>query len=222
LRVLRRLLPLLPAPFLFALGAWASARAADRAGAEAAVALSAFAVLARSVEVAPAPELEVIPTDVPLLAEPAAPPVKRRHAAKQARSTGTPVVFVSQKTVLGLASSGARPHGAFVPANGVRPAGLRLGGVSALGIGVQDGDVLTRAAGQPVTATSAVIQAVLVARAHHVAILEGELWRGDQRFILRVEQPYLDERRSGAADGDGTRVTLLAPDSGAGHRGAAE
>lgn len=211
--MLRRLLPLLPLPFVFALGAWGSGRVAERAGAEAAVALSAVALLARPHEATPPParELDVIPTNVPLLAEPAAPPRKQRKIAKSARAAGTPVVFISRKAVLGLANSGARPHGAFVPANSVRPAGLRLTGVSALGVGLEDGDVLTRAVGQPATATSAVIQAVLVARAHHAAVLDGEVWRGTQRIILRVEQPYLDDRSSDAADGDGARVSALAP-----------
>lgn len=186
-------------PFVFALGAWTSARAAERAGADAALALSSVAVLARAGDAtppsAPEPELAVIPTEFELPAAPgalAAPPSKTRTQGKKAHPSATPVVFVSQKTVLGLANSGARPRGVFVPANAVRPAGLRLLGVGALGIGVQDGDVLTRALGQSVTATGAVIQAVLVARAHHAAVLEGEFWRGAQRFILRVEQPYVE------------------------------
>jgi hypothetical protein len=186
-------------PFVFALGAWTSARAADRAGADAAVALSAVAVLARAGEVTasdsepePASELAVIPVQYELFAEPAAPRSKSRNGAKKGRPVATPVVFVSQKTVLGLANSGARPRGAFVAANGVRPAGLRLTGVGALGIGLQDGDVLTRALGQPVTATGAVIQAVLAARAQHAAVLDGEFWRGPQRYVIRVEQPYVE------------------------------
>jgi hypothetical protein len=196
--VLRRLLPLFPMPFVFALGAWTSARAAERAGADAAIALSAVAVLARAGQVTSASEpeapteLTVIPAQYAVVAEPAAPPAKGRNGAKKARPSATPVVFVSQKAVLGLANSGAHPRGIFVPANAARPAGLRLTGVGALGIGMQDGDVLTRALGQPVTATGAVIQAVLVARAHHAAVLEGEFWRGAQRYVIRVEQPYVE------------------------------
>lgn len=194
----RRLLPLLPMPFVFALGAWTSARAAERAGADAAVALSAVAVLARAADVSAEPESEsepqlvVIPAQYEVLAEPAAPQGKGRNGAKKARPVATPVVFVSQKTVLGLANARAMPRGALVAANGVRPAGLRLSGVGALGIGLQDGDVLTRALGQPATATGVVIQAVLVARAHHAAVLEGEFWRGAQRYVIRVEQPYVE------------------------------
>ncbi len=199
--MLRRLLPLLPTPFVFALAAWTSARAAERAGADAASALSAVAVLVRvpaTAEPPPelAPELAVIPAQYELLAEPATARNKHRSNTKKARPSATPVVFVSQKAVLGLANAGARPRGVFVAANGARPAGLRLTGVGALGIGLQDGDVLTRALGPPVTATGAVIQAVLVARAHHAAVLEGEFWRGAQRYVIRVEQPYVDERRA--------------------------
>lgn len=193
--VVRRLLPLLPLPFVFALGAWTSARAAERVGADAAVVLSAVAVLVRSGGVAPPasePELSVIPTEGVVLTEPVSAPSKPRNSGKKPRPRATPVVFVSEKTVLGLANARVMPRGVLVPANAVRPAGLRLSGVGALGIGLQDGDVLTRALGQPVTAAGAVIQAVLVARAHHASVLEGEFWRGTQRYLLRVEQPYTE------------------------------
>jgi len=185
-------------PFVFALGAWTSARAAERVGADAARVLSVVALLARAGDGAepealePVVEPEVIPAQYEVPAEPMGAPSKTRANGKKARPSVTPVVFVSQKTVLGLANTGARPRGVFVAANGVRPAGLRLIGVGALGIGMQDGDVLTRALGQPVTATGAVIQVVLVARAHHAAVLEGEFWRGAQRYVIRVEQPYVE------------------------------
>jgi hypothetical protein len=208
-----RLLPLLPTPLVFVLGAWASGHVAERAGAAAADALASVAVLARSPfgSATPAPDPEVIPTDAPALAEPgAATLAKAGKTGKQARPSGAPVVFVSRDAVLSLANSGARPHAVPVPATSLRPAGLCLAGVAALGVGLRDGDVLTRALGQPAVATSAVIQAVLVARAHHAAVLDGEFWRGDQRFILRVEQPYPDERRSDAAE-PGRRLTLLTP-----------
>jgi hypothetical protein len=106
------------------------------------------------------------------------------------------VVFVSQEQVLKLASSGARPRGTAVPASGARPAGLKLSGVAALGIGMQDGDVLTRAVGQSALSSGAVIQAVLSARARRVPVLEGEFWRGTERLLIRVEQPYLPERHA--------------------------
>jgi hypothetical protein len=216
----RSLLALLPLPIVFAAGALASAHVASQAGARGAQALGLFAELTR---VPPARALhedaDVIPTDVPVGSAPiaapggiAAPPTHAGHAAKHAKPVPAPVIFVSQKAVLGLAASGARPHGAPAPATAVRPAGLRLMGVAALGIGLLDGDVLTRAVGAPALSTGAVIQAVLAARARHAPVLEGEVWRGDRRYVLRVEQPYLDERRSDATDGEGPRVT---PNAGA-------
>lgn len=207
----RFVLALLPVPVVFVAGALASARVANQAGARGAQALGLFAELTR-VSRAPASheEADVIPTDVPVGSAPiaapasiAAPPPHASHAGKHAKPVAAPVIFVSQKAVLGLAASGARPHGAPAPATAVRPAGLRLMGVAALGIGLLDGDVLTRAVGAPALSTGAVIQAVLAARARHAPVLEGEVWRGDHRYVLRVEQPYLDERRSDAIEGEG-------------------
>jgi hypothetical protein len=208
--MVRRLaLLLLPVPLLFVAGAWASARVAERAGTHGAVALELFAKLTR-VRVLPSPvasdELELVPAEVPFVSEPAGTLAGHgKTSGKKAKASSTSVIFVSKTAVLALASSGARPHAARVPATAVRPAGLSLAGVGALGIGVQDGDVLTRAVGQPALSTGAVIQAVLGARARHAPVLEGELWRGGQRFLIRVEQPYLDERRSDANDGEEQR-----------------
>jgi hypothetical protein len=200
----RWLISLLPMPLLLALGAWSSARVAERAGADGARVLSAVAVLARAATPPAEPSAEdgAIPTDLGTISEPLLAPVPAsgKQRSKHAVASGPPVLFVSKEAVLGIAATGARPHGVPVPANGARPTGLKLAGVSALGLGVRDGDVLTRAVGQPALSTSAVINAVLVARAHHARVLEGELWRGTQRIILRVEQPYLGERR---AEGEG-------------------
>lgn len=201
----RFVLALLPVPVVFVAGALASARVASQAGARGAQALGLFAELTR-VSRAPASheEADVIPTDLPVVSAPIpAPAPHASHAGKHAKPVPAPVIFVSQKAVLGLAASGARPHGAPAPATAVRPAGLRLMGVAALGIGLLDGDVLTRAVGAPALSTGAVIQAVLAARARHAPVLEGEVWRGDRRYVLRVEQPYLDERRSDAIEGEG-------------------
>jgi hypothetical protein len=200
--VKRFLLPLVPLPFALALAAWGSARVADRAGeaaAEALVAIAPWFAEPPATEPEPAPD-GAVPTAVSLvevagtepfasssLAAPAKTSTKR--AAKPLNQT--PVVYVSQKQVLAVATGGARPRGVAVPATGVRPAGLKLSGVAALGIGMQDGDVLTRAVGQPALSSGAVIQAVLAARARRTPVLEGEFWRGRERWLLRVEQPYL-------------------------------
>jgi hypothetical protein len=117
----------------------------------------------------------------------AAPKGKKAKPAATQRS-----IFVSAEKVLRLADTKVSPRGVRVPADGPRPAGLKLAGVGALGIGLRDGDVLTRAVGQPALSSSAVVRAVLVARARRVKVLEGEFYRGRERWVLRVEQPYLE------------------------------
>lgn len=211
------MLSLLPVPVVLGAAAFASVRTAEQVGARAATVLGFVAELVRMPpSLAEHDELVVIPTDTPAPPAPVAAPEKRvQKAGKHVKPSGPPVVFVSRNAVLGLASSGARPHGAPVPATAVRPAGLRLAGVGALGIGLRDGDVLTRALGQPALSTGAVIHAVLAARARHAPVLEGEFWRGDQRWVIRVEQPYLDERRSDANERDGQgSVTASGAESG--------
>jgi hypothetical protein len=111
--------------------------------------------------------------------------------AKRKASEGQRVLFVNAATVLKLAESRARPRGVRVAAEGARPAGLRLSRVAELGIGLQDGDVLTRAVGQPALSSGAVVQAILLARSQGAKVLEGEFWRGGERWLLRVEQPYI-------------------------------
>jgi hypothetical protein len=201
---------LLPAPLVVTVAAWASALAADHVGASAATALDLVAVLFRA-PATPEPERDdaVIPTEVSLAPEAlAAPPVKgKKRGAKTTRS-GPPVVFVSRDTVLSLASTGARPRGVPVPATALRPAGLKLLGVAGLGVGLRDGDVLTRALGVPALSSGAVVQAVLAARAKRAPVLEGEFWRGNQRWIIRVEQPYLPDRHAERAGHERPRLTI--------------
>jgi hypothetical protein len=203
---------LLPAPLVVAVAAWASARAADHVGASAATALGMVAVLFRA-PAAPAPELddEVIPIGANLAPQAlTAPPVKGRGKKRgaQAPPSGPPLVFVSRDAVLNLASTGARPRGVPVPATAQRPAGLKLLGVAGLGVGLRDGDVLTRALGVPALSSGAVIQAVLAARAKRAPVLEGEFWRGNQRWIIRVEQPYLPDRHTERAGDERPRLTM--------------
>lgn len=200
----RRLLLLLPLPLVLALGAWGSAHVAERVGAALVQALSAVAsFVATSERKEPEPEgfddfsLEAtqVPVAIALPTEPRA--AKGRPAQRGAKAKGQAQersLFVSAATVLRLAETRARPRGAPVKADGVRPAGLRLVHVAELGVGLRDGDVLTRAVGQPALSTSAVVRAVLLARAKGARVLEGEFWRGGERWVLRVEQPYPGER----------------------------
>jgi hypothetical protein len=193
----RRFAPFLPLPLLIALAAWSSGRLADAAGERVAGVLVGISQVLASAEVRePEPDLELTgepaPQTIPAAA--AAPatappkPSKKRAAAKAAPAARG--VFVSAETVLKLANRRIVPRGVAVKADGKRPAGLRLLHVSGLGIGLRDGDVLTRAVGQPALSSGAVVQAVLIARAQRARFLDGEFWRDGERYSLRVEQPY--------------------------------
>lgn len=102
----------------------------------------------------------------------------------------TSALFVSQATVLKLAQTTARPQGSFVAETAESPAGLRLLGVAALGIGVQDGDILIEALGITPRSPGQVIGAILEARSHKAAVLSGTLWRQGKLIRIAVEQPY--------------------------------
>jgi len=134
----------------------------------------------------PTPELEDAPSEL-------AQHVTRKPAARTARPVmkAPPAgVYVSQGTVLRLARTSARPRGSFVSGAGERPAGLRLSGVAALGIGLEDGDILVEALGLSPRSAGEIIGAVIEARARRVAALSGTLWRRGQTFHITVEQPY--------------------------------
>jgi hypothetical protein len=202
--LVRQLAPLLPLPFLVALAAWGSARAAEFGGAALGAGLAAVAAVVGT-EQAPFDEEDELDGTVPvsaLGAQPAHGDAKTASASVPKRGkarSGQPAtvsarsVFVSAEKVLRLSESRVTPKGVRVPASGARPAGLSLTGVAGLGIGLRDGDILTRALGQPALSSSAVIRAILVARAQRVKVLEGEFYRDGERWTLRVEQPYLDE-----------------------------
>ena len=108
-------------------------------------------------------------------------------------------LFVPEATVLRLAQSAARPRGSFVAQTPQHPAGLRLSGVAALGIGLQDGDILIEALGIAPRAPGEIIGAIIEARARQARFLSGTLWRQGQTFRITVEQPYLSADRSSAA-----------------------
>jgi hypothetical protein len=100
-------------------------------------------------------------------------------------------IHVPASKVLQLAEMGARPGAVPVPANHMRPAGLRLFGVTGLGLGLRDGDVLTHAAGVSSLSEAEVVGAVIAARGRGVTQLSGRLYRLDQPIELVVEQPYI-------------------------------
>jgi hypothetical protein len=99
-------------------------------------------------------------------------------------------LFVSRTTVLALAQSAARPRGSFVAKTALHPAGLQLSGVAALGIGLQDGDILIEAMGIAPRASAEIVGAVVEARARRAEALSGTIWRRGQTFRITVQQPY--------------------------------
>ncbi|HEY0464180.1 MAG TPA: hypothetical protein VGC79_08230, partial [Polyangiaceae bacterium] len=115
---------------------------------------------------------------------------KRPHSTGPARAVPLHGVRISSAQVLALAARRAMPNAVFVKANAQRPAGLLLSGVSALGVGLQDGDVLTEAAAQKASSVAVVVGVVLAARARQVSEISGRFYRGATPFSLTVEQPY--------------------------------
>lgn len=111
-----------------------------------------------------------------------------------------PGIRVTAQNVLRLAEMGASPVGIPVAAGAGHPAGLSLQGVSGLGIGLEDGDILVRAHGQPALDPGAVISAIIASRGRRVPVITGEVWRAGRTIPLVVEQPYLVESGD-AADG---------------------
>ena len=102
-------------------------------------------------------------------------------------------VYVSSGTVLRLAARRAAPSGVPVPATNARPAGIQLIGVSGLGIGMRDGDVLTDVLGTPVRSVSQVVGLVIQARGRRERQISGRFFRGNLPLSVVVEQPYVSE-----------------------------
>jgi len=119
-------------------------------------------------------------------------PVDAKRPRQSPRTRATPAhgIRISAAQVLALAARRAMPHAVFVKANAEHPAGLLLAGVSALGVGLQDGDVLTEAAGQKATSVPVVVGVVLAARSRQASEISGRFYRGGVPFLLTVEQPY--------------------------------
>jgi hypothetical protein len=118
-------------------------------------------------------------------------------------------LFVSKASVLKLSQSAARPQGSFVAQTPEHPAGLRLVGVAALGIGVEDGDILIEALGITPRSPGQVIGAIIEARAKAPRFLSGTLWRRGQLIRITVEQPYVVV----AAEASASSSSAAAPDA---------
>ncbi len=196
-RAVALLLPLLALP----LAAATSARLADALGRSAARSIDgATRALLSSPQHAPRPVFVEAEVDVPAAPAVEAKPAPQRPAVVRRPSPKLAAVpkkgiRVRADAVLRLANAGLRPGGIPVPARGDRPAGLALSGVSGLGIGMVDGDVLTSAAGRPALSPGDVIGVVIGSRAKGVPEICGRFWRNGEPWNLIVEQPYVGARR---------------------------
>lgn len=113
-----------------------------------------------------------------------------QKSGKRAPHSGARGVRVSAAQVLALAQRRAMPTAAPVRATPAHPAGLQLHGVSALGVGMQDGDVLTEAGGERASSVATVVGVVLAARSHHSPEISGRFYRAGLPYTVTVEQPY--------------------------------
>lgn len=116
--------------------------------------------------------------------------------------------------VLSLAAARRVPTARRLAATEGRPAGLELQGVSALGVGLTDGDVLVEVEGRPVTTEAQVVSLVIAARARRAPTVSGRLLRGEREVWLVVDQPYpTGEPRGGSARGAPATAPVSAPKS---------
>lgn len=179
------LIALLPMAFVPAI----LGHVADRAARNTAVALDSVAHA-----LFPTPVEEPRWTYVEPLASPPPEPETLPAPMNVKRLVPQKGIRVREAVVLRLANGGVRPTGIPVPARGTRPAGVALVGVSALGIGLQDGDVLVSAAGRPTLAAGDVVGVVIGSRAHRAAEISGRFYRDGEPWNLVVEQPYVKRR----------------------------
>lgn len=117
-----------------------------------------------------------------------AEPVRKDPPHESAKAG--PSIFVSAAQVLCLAQKGLQPTGKPVAAKGKRPAGVAVYGVSGLGIGARDGDVVTEILGQPVRSVPQGVAMIVAARAARRPVITGTIWRRACPLAVTVEQPY--------------------------------
>jgi hypothetical protein len=142
-----------------------------------------------------APETEDAVAAATVSSEPVVPAATKAPSPRGpqvVRPQAPQALFIASSTVLKLAQGSGRPRGAFVAKSSLHPAGLRLSGVAALGVGLQDGDILIEALGVSPRSPGQIIGAIIEARAKQARYLSGTLWRRGQTFRIVVEQPYVE------------------------------
>jgi hypothetical protein len=190
------LLASMPLPAL----AWSGGALADWAAKRGATLVDRAAHVALPARARPVPATFVEP-EVEAVLEAPAPGAEDAVLSRRVSRVPSKGIRVRAEAVLRLANAGARPSGIPVPPKGSRPAGVALVGVSGLGVGLIDGDVLTHADGRPARSAADVIGVVIGARAQHAREICGRFWRNGEAWNLIVEQPYVS--RPSAAESSG-------------------
>lgn len=108
-----------------------------------------------------------------------------------------PMRRVPKNVVLEWANKRASPRGVVRAKTGGVPAGIELHGVGALGIGLREGDRLVAVEGQPALDRTAVVRAVLAARAEGrdfivATVVRPRDGRAD-RYTIAIQQPYPED-----------------------------
>lgn len=136
------------------------------------------------------------------------PKQKQKQGAKSrsGEADRLPSIHIPARRVLELANAGRRPSGRSVTAEGNRPAGVQVFGASALGVGVRDGDVITRVNGVAVNSANQVIALVIAARGARQPAISATVYRGQRSYTLTVEQPYLNNTDSPRAEMDAPQI----------------
>ncbi len=119
---------------------------------------------------------------------------KASNRARDGRASGrhgaSHAVFIGHDTMLRIVNERAVPDGRPVPRAGQRPAGIQLLGVTPMGLGMQDGDILTDVEGRSVTSEAAVVGAVVAALSRHAPTIQARFFRAGRPWMLVVEIPY--------------------------------
>lgn len=102
-------------------------------------------------------------------------------------------ILVRRAAVRAAVKRGIRPTGSPVSASGDRPAGLVVHGWGAAGVGLADGDIITRVGGRTPASVDDVVIAVAGAYKSRSPVVSGQIWRNGQVLAVTVELPVAKE-----------------------------
>lgn len=186
----------------FALGSWQRAPALEPTAETVGDSETRPADFSARPDLAASPGLGIQP-EVEVLPAPVQATMKRRTASSPSSNASSANSMAPRRglrvrsdTVLRLAKVRVIPEGTYVAPDQRRPGGMRLSGVGGLGVGLAEGDVLSHVGGAPVTSRSAVVTAVLQARARRASEISALFWRDGEPWRLVVEMPYLPESKT--------------------------